>query len=150
MWYIMLTFRRNLVHLSSCDIGFRLFRNVFNSALDYTTTHGLWRNIFNPLSTSYLNQTCIDDDQVCRHTHTHTRSHTQACKRTHNMVMSYKLTFAYEWQSIGARVVGEGRKDVAMVTILATVVEPGYNDIGLCDTPSITSDILWYKLIPHC
>ena len=26
-------------------------------------------------------------------------------------------------------------------------VEPGYNDIGLYDTPHITSDILWYKLI---
>jgi hypothetical protein len=29
-------------------------------------------------------------------------------------------------------------------------VKPGYNDIGLRDTPSITSDILWYQLIPHC
>jgi hypothetical protein len=29
-------------------------------------------------------------------------------------------------------------------------VEPGYNDIGLYDTSSITSDILWYQLIPHC
>jgi len=29
-------------------------------------------------------------------------------------------------------------------------VEPGYNDIGLCDTSSITSDILWYQLIPRC
>jgi len=26
----------------------------------------------------------------------------------------------------------------------------GYNDIGLRDTLSITSDILWYQLIPHC
>jgi len=29
-------------------------------------------------------------------------------------------------------------------------VEPGYNDIGLGNTSSITSDILWYQLIPHC
>jgi hypothetical protein len=29
-------------------------------------------------------------------------------------------------------------------------VEPGYNDIGLYDTPSIASGILWYQLIPHC
>jgi hypothetical protein len=28
-------------------------------------------------------------------------------------------------------------------------VEPGYNDIGLRDTSSITSDILLYQLIPH-
>jgi hypothetical protein len=28
-------------------------------------------------------------------------------------------------------------------------VEPGYNDIGLCDISSITSAILWYQLIPH-
>ena len=28
-------------------------------------------------------------------------------------------------------------------------VEPGYNDIGLYDTTSIASDILWYQLIPH-
>jgi len=28
-------------------------------------------------------------------------------------------------------------------------VEPCYNDIGLCDTLSIASDILRYKLIPH-
>ena len=24
-----------------------------------------------------------------------------------------------------------------------------FNDIDLCDTSSVTSDILWYKLIPH-
>jgi hypothetical protein len=29
-------------------------------------------------------------------------------------------------------------------------VEPGYNDIGLYDTSSTASDILWYQLIPHC
>jgi hypothetical protein len=29
-------------------------------------------------------------------------------------------------------------------------VEPGYNDIAVCDTSSISSDILQYKLIPHC
>jgi hypothetical protein len=29
-------------------------------------------------------------------------------------------------------------------------VEPGYNSIGLSDTSSIASDILWYQLIPHC
>jgi len=29
-------------------------------------------------------------------------------------------------------------------------VEPGYNDIGLYDTPYIASDILWYQLIPRC
>jgi hypothetical protein len=33
---------------------------------------------------------------------------------------------------------------------LIIAVEPGYNDIGLYDTSSITSDILWYQLIPHC
>ena len=27
--------------------------------------------------------------------------------------------------------------------------EPGYNDIGLCNTLPIPSDILWYQLIPH-
>jgi hypothetical protein len=25
-------------------------------------------------------------------------------------------------------------------------VEPGYNDTGLCDTSSTSSDILWYPL----
>ena len=29
-------------------------------------------------------------------------------------------------------------------------VAPGYNDIGLCVTSSIASDILWYQLIRHC
>jgi hypothetical protein len=29
-------------------------------------------------------------------------------------------------------------------------VEPGYKDIGLHDTSSITSDILWYQLISRC
>jgi len=27
--------------------------------------------------------------------------------------------------------------------------DPGYNDMGACDTSSIASDILWYQLIPH-
>jgi hypothetical protein len=29
-------------------------------------------------------------------------------------------------------------------------VEPGYNDVGLCSTSPIESDILWYQSIPHC
>jgi hypothetical protein len=29
-------------------------------------------------------------------------------------------------------------------------VEPGYNELGLYDISPITSDILWYQLIPHC
>jgi hypothetical protein len=29
-------------------------------------------------------------------------------------------------------------------------VEPGHNDIGLCDVSSVASDIVWYRLIPHC
>jgi hypothetical protein len=32
---------------------------------------------------------------------------------------------------------------------LKSTVEPGYNDIGLYATSSITSGILWYQLIPH-
>jgi hypothetical protein len=32
----------------------------------------------------------------------------------------------------------------------ANTVEPRYNNVGLCDTWSIASDILWYQLIPHC
>jgi len=32
---------------------------------------------------------------------------------------------------------------------LNTDIELGYNDIGLRDTSSITSDDLWYQLIPH-
>jgi hypothetical protein len=28
--------------------------------------------------------------------------------------------------------------------------EPGYNDTGLCETSSITSDIPRYQLIPDC
>ena len=27
--------------------------------------------------------------------------------------------------------------------------EPGYNDIGLYETPHITLATLWYQLIPH-
>ena len=29
-------------------------------------------------------------------------------------------------------------------------VKPGFNDIGLYDTPSVVSDALQYQLIPHC
>jgi hypothetical protein len=29
-------------------------------------------------------------------------------------------------------------------------VELTHNDIGLYDTSSIASDILWYRLTPHC
>jgi hypothetical protein len=36
---------------------------------------------------------------------------------------------------------------IVFETFLITV-EPGHNDIGLYDTSSITSDILWYQLNP--
>jgi len=29
----------------------------------------------------------------------------------------------------------------------SSTVEPGYNDIGLCDTPNITSHILCYQFL---
>jgi hypothetical protein len=31
-----------------------------------------------------------------------------------------------------------------------STVEPDYNGAGLGDTSSITSDVLWYQLIPYC
>ena len=34
--------------------------------------------------------------------------------------------------------------------IIKYKVEPDYNDIGLSDTSYITSEVLWYKLIPRC
>jgi hypothetical protein len=34
--------------------------------------------------------------------------------------------------------------------VISYTAEPAYNDIGLGDTSSIASDILWYQLIPHC
>jgi hypothetical protein len=34
--------------------------------------------------------------------------------------------------------------------LMPSTVEPGYNNIGLYDTSSITSNILWYQLITHC
>ena len=36
------------------------------------------------------------------------------------------------------------------VHVLMFTVEPGYNDVGLCDTSPVVSDTLWYQLIPHC
>jgi hypothetical protein len=35
------------------------------------------------------------------------------------------------------------------VKISSNTVEPAYNDIGLCGTSAIMSDILWYQFIPH-
>jgi hypothetical protein len=35
-------------------------------------------------------------------------------------------------------------------THLINTVERGYNNVGLYDTSSITSDILCYQLIRHC
>ena len=37
-----------------------------------------------------------------------------------------------------------------MFFLLHNTIEPGYNDIGLCDTSSIAAYILWYQLIPYC
>jgi len=31
-----------------------------------------------------------------------------------------------------------------------STVEPGYNDIGLCDNSTIPSDIPWYVSVRHC
>ena len=34
--------------------------------------------------------------------------------------------------------------------VYVNTVEPFYNDIGIYEPPYITTDILWYQLIPHC
>jgi hypothetical protein len=34
--------------------------------------------------------------------------------------------------------------------LILYTVEPGHNDISLCDTSSIASDIVWNQLIPCC
>jgi hypothetical protein len=39
---------------------------------------------------------------------------------------------------------------VENVKSLTHTRETGYNDIGLHDTPSITSDVLWYQVFPPC
>jgi len=36
------------------------------------------------------------------------------------------------------------------LTVKHNIVFPAYNDIGLRDTPSITSDLLSYQSVPHC
>ena len=41
-------------------------------------------------------------------------------------------------------------ENMSTIYIALYTVEPAYNDIGLYDTSSIASDILWYQLIPHC
>jgi hypothetical protein len=38
----------------------------------------------------------------------------------------------------------------AYMIFLGFTIEPVYNDIRLCDTSYITSDILWFQLISHC
>ena len=40
-------------------------------------------------------------------------------------------------------------KYVNTFSIFVNTVEHVYNDIGLYDTSSITSDVLWHQLIPH-
>jgi len=37
-----------------------------------------------------------------------------------------------------------------MLALQFSTIEPGYYDIGVYNTSSITSDILWYQLILHC
>ena len=41
-------------------------------------------------------------------------------------------------------------KAVYPMSFLSHALEPGYNDIGLYDTSSITSDMLCYQFIRHC
>ena len=48
------------------------------------------------------------------------------------------------------RNIPEEQKSHLQINKQINIVEPGYNDIGLCDTPPIASDILWYQLIPRC
>jgi len=36
-----------------------------------------------------------------------------------------------------------------IVYLEVRTVEAGYKDIGLCDTSTTASDILWYQLIPR-
>ena len=42
------------------------------------------------------------------------------------------------------------RATIQFLTVNHNIVIPGYNDIGLYVTPSITSDDLCYQSIPHC
>jgi hypothetical protein len=36
------------------------------------------------------------------------------------------------------------------LVISVRTVEPGYDDIGSCDTSSVTSDTVWYQVIRYC
>ena len=57
--------------------------------------------------------------------HIHTHTHTHAYNYIHTHTHTYIYIYIYTDKS-------------------------GYNDIGLYDTSSITSDILWYRSVPHC
>jgi len=57
--------------------------------------------------------------------------------------------------SVAVRVscyIGQNNDRILTVTRIYNTYtnEPVYNDIGVCDTSSITSDTLWYQLIPRC
>jgi hypothetical protein len=39
--------------------------------------------------------------------------------------------------------------NLSYFTVQEIPAKPSYNDIGLCDTSSVASDILWDQLIPH-
>jgi len=39
--------------------------------------------------------------------------------------------------------------NLSYFTVQDIPTKSSYNDIGLCDTSSIASDILWDQLIPH-
>jgi len=40
--------------------------------------------------------------------------------------------------------------DLRSIQSSTNTVEPGFNDIGLSGISIIASDILWYRLVPHC
>jgi hypothetical protein len=76
---------------------------------------------------------------------------TTSKQATTNNINTRKCIFPVQQQAVKKNIlltvwahITDNRKDKE------NTVEPGYNDIGLSDTSYITSDILWYQLIPHC
>ena len=58
-------------------------------------------------------------------------------------IQRYKYQDTGEWRRLH-------HEEIYGLYFSQNTVNPGYNDIGLYDTPSIESDTLQYQLTPHC
>jgi len=120
---------------------------MLNKVTCHVTKHALLENRNYKLRSFYNLCSLIPDALNNNYNPQHEKHHQVGYIQVYELVLFYsRFLFTLEIEFY----THTKQKSKIIILWILNRIEPGYTDIGLCDTSSIASNILWHQLIPYC